>query len=230
MIKTAIMQRIPEPDLMNDEAQVRAYAEADFEAPHEQLLQLFGDYYPEPGRPGPVLDLGCGAADISIRFAKKYRHAQIDAIDGAEMMLKYADQSITTQKLNDRIQLIHDYLPSQALKAKHYDTIICNSLLHHLEDPMVLWHCIDHCAHDNAAVFIMDLMRPDTEAQARELVDTYVGNEPAILQHDFYHSLLAAYRIEEVEAQLQKSPLKGYQVNQVSDRHFIVSAHPKASL
>jgi len=56
------MQRIPEPDLMNDEAQVRAYAEADFEAPHEQLLQLFGDYYPAPDRSGTVLDLGCGAS------------------------------------------------------------------------------------------------------------------------------------------------------------------------
>jgi len=145
------------------------------------------------------------------------------------MMLRYANQAITTQRLNDRIQLIHDYLPSNTLKAQHYDTIICNSLLHHLEDPMVLWRCIDHCAKDNAAVFIMDLMRPDTEAQARELVDSYVGDEPAILQHDFYHSLLAAYRIEEIEEQLRKSPLEGYQVNVVSDRTIIVSAHPKTS-
>ena len=33
------------------------------------------------------MDLGCGAADISIRFAKAFPNYQIDALDGAEAML-----------------------------------------------------------------------------------------------------------------------------------------------
>jgi hypothetical protein len=33
------MDRIPEPELMDDEAQAKAYADADFAAPHERCAQ-----------------------------------------------------------------------------------------------------------------------------------------------------------------------------------------------
>lgn len=40
------MQRIPEPDLMDDDAQARAYAEADFSEPHENFIALFKQQWP----------------------------------------------------------------------------------------------------------------------------------------------------------------------------------------
>ena len=35
------MERIPEPDLMSEQEQARAYAEADFSEPHENFVDLF---------------------------------------------------------------------------------------------------------------------------------------------------------------------------------------------
>ena len=44
---------------------------------------------------------------------------------------------------------------------------------------------------------------------------------PKVLRTDFYNSLLAAYRLDEVEEQLVKGGLEGLRVEVVSDRHFI---------
>jgi hypothetical protein len=68
----------------------------------------------------------------------------------------------------------------------------------------------------------MDLLRPDTRERATQLVEQYAQNEPEILRRDFFNSLLAAYRLDEVTAQLHQAGLSQLQVKVVSDRHFIV--------
>ena len=82
------MQRIPEPELMTDEHQAIAYANADFEEPHSHFIELLketiGEQLPQSGT---AMDLGCGAADISIRFAKAFPNYQFDALDGADSHL-----------------------------------------------------------------------------------------------------------------------------------------------
>lgn len=95
-------------------------------------------------------------------------------------------------------------------------------MLHHLANPAVLWTTVKQVAQLNSPIFIMDLMRPESLTQAEIIVQQYAGGEPDRLQQDFYNSLLAAYRLDEVEAQLQKSGLDYLTVHEVSDRHFIV--------
>jgi len=57
------------------------------------------------------------------------------------------------------------------------------------------------------------------------MVQQYSANEPKILRHDFYHSLLAAYNIEEVAAQLQSAGLIRLHLHEVSDRHWVAVGH-----
>jgi len=223
------MQRIPEPDLMDDAEQARAYAEADFEQPHEQFVALFQQQFPQSDIRGGVLDLGCGPCDVSWRFARAYPQCHIDAVDGAATMLTHAQELIERHGLQSRIGLHLCYLPDDVLPQTAYGTIISNSLLHHLADAQVLWQCISRVASPGAAVFIMDLMRPDNPDQARMLVDEYACDEAEILRHDFYHSLLAAYTVAEVRAQLLFAGLEGLQVQAVSDRHLTVSGTLGAS-
>ena len=216
------MQRIPEPELMDDEAQARAYAEADFEAPHSYFIELFQQTYPTLSINGSVLDLGCGPADISLRFAKAYPQCELHGVDGAAAMLALGEQAVQRAGLQDRIRLLPGYLPGARLPRQQYDVVISNSLLHHLTDPMALWQTLQDYAASAAPEFVMDLMRPASTQQAQSLVDEYAAEEPEVLQHDFYHSLLAAYTPQEVQQQLSvlALPLK---VKVVSDRHFIVT-------
>lgn len=67
------MQRIPEADLMDDPAQATAYGQADFSEAHDRFIVLFRERFGMESWGGPVLDLGCGTGDITVRFAKAFR-------------------------------------------------------------------------------------------------------------------------------------------------------------
>ena len=110
---------------------------------------------------GLVRDVGCGPADISIRFAKTYPRCLIEGVDGSKNMLKHGREDVIKQKLERRVDLICGYLPKAQLPRAHYDVIISNSLLHHLTDPMMLWDMIKKYTTRHTSVFIMDLMQPD---------------------------------------------------------------------
>jgi hypothetical protein len=53
-------------------------------------------------------------------------------------------------------------------------------------------------------------------------VDEYAGTEPEILRRDFFNSLLAALRPEEIMELLAQAGLTPFQVEAVGDRHMIV--------
>ena len=214
------MKRIPESELMNDPTQVLAYAGANFDEPHEMFMDELQRVFPEVT--GRVLDLGCGAADISIRFAKRFADCQIDGIDGAPRMLEQAQQAVTQARLERQICLFEGLLPSVQLPYNHYDIIISNSLLHHLHTPSVLWESIKRFGKLGSQIFIMDLLRPDTTQAAKQITETYVSGEPKILQTDFFNSLCAAFLPEEVTEQLRDAGLQQLTVEVISDRHFIV--------
>lgn len=218
------MQRIPEPELMDEPEQARAYAGADFSEPHQAFVEHFAQYFPLH-RPRRVLDLGCGAADVTIRFARAHPGCELTGVDGAPAMLALARDTITRVELDHRVYLHEARLPDTTLSQHAFDTVISNSLLHHLSDPQVLWRAVVDCAAPGAAVFIMDLRRPDTRTQAGRLVQEYSGNEPEVLRRDFFNSLLAAYRPEEIAAQLAQANLSCLLVEAVGDRHVVVHGH-----
>jgi len=216
------MERIPEPELMEEVEQATAYARADFEEPHARFIALFREKFPDAVVAGEVLDLGCGPADISIRFARAFPQCAVHGVDGAEAMLAHGRQRLSREGFSRRVKLSRAYLPGASLPAAAYTAVISNSLLHHMRDPLALWETVKHCAMPGAPVFVMDLRRPDSRERAQTLMEEYAAGEPPVLRHDFFHSLLAAYLPEEVAAQLHVAGLAGLQVEEISDRHLLI--------
>ncbi len=214
------MDRILEPELMEDEAQGEAYAQADFSGPNMQFLDLFAAKFPNFSARGRVLDLGCGPADILVRFVRRYPGCQCVGVDGSEAMLAPGRRVIEQKSLSHCISLHCQCLPL-AVSTQCFQAILSNSLLHHLHQPRVLWQTVADCAAPGASILIMDLFRPRSQDAARRIVTTYAGNESPILQEDFYNSLLAAFRVEEVRAQLRQAGLD-LRCEEVSDRHLAV--------
>ncbi|MBS3953292.1 MAG: class I SAM-dependent methyltransferase [Methylomicrobium sp.] len=215
------MLRQTEPELMLDPAQVEAYALADFSIPHNRFIELLQQRVAAESFCGKALDLGCGPGDIAARFIKAYQYADLHAVDGSLPMLNFAAHHLPADVLG-RIEFIHAKLPQVSLPCPDYDLIFSNSLLHHLPEPQALWQVIKDYSRPGTQVAVMDLVRPASQEAASELVEHYSADEPAILKHDFYHSLLAAFTLEEVEEQLKQAQLN-FNVELVSDRHVFIS-------
>lgn len=222
MMDREMLSRTPEPELMDDPEQARAYAQADFAQAHDEIVGHFSRVFPGHRPGGLALDLGCGPADLTVRFARRHPGCLIEALDGSQAMLAHAERRILAEGLGWRIRLRQAVLPHTQLPAGAYQTILSNSLLHHLHDPQVLWSSIAQVAARRAHVFVADLRRPDSLARARELVARYAGGEPNILRRDFYNSLLAAFTPQEIAAQLEACGLAQLVVESITDRHLIV--------
>jgi ubiquinone/menaquinone biosynthesis C-methylase UbiE len=217
------VKRVPEPELMEGQEQAQAYAEADFSEPNELFIRCFRELQPDFAGPARVLDLGCGPADIVLRFARAYPQAECHALDGSAAMLELARQSLAREpELHARISLRREILPSASLTNAGYDVILSNSLLHHLSDPGILWQTLKQVGRPGAAVLIMDLRRPTSASQVEALVATYAADAPEVLRRDFRNSLYAAFTPQEVEGQLSENGLEKLRVDRVSDRHLTV--------
>jgi ubiquinone/menaquinone biosynthesis C-methylase UbiE len=64
------MDRILEPELMNDPQQALIYAQADFEKENQGFVDRFREYFPEFTE-GHILDLGCGPGDIPVHYGSR---------------------------------------------------------------------------------------------------------------------------------------------------------------
>lgn len=216
------MERIPEPELMDGVEQAEAYAVADFAEVNARFVDAFRTRFPSFAR-GTIVDLGCGPADIAIRLARILPQARIVSVDGSRAMLAHARRAVAAARLDDRVELVEGILPRAWPRDCTFDAAVSNSLLHHLHEPLVLWSEIKAITKVGAPILVVDLMRPASRVAARDIVETYAGNERPILKTDFYNSLLAAFTVDEVRAQLRAARLDdAFTVEVTSDRHLSV--------
>ena len=218
---SATMHRTPEPELMDEPAQARAYAEADFSEPNQLFADAVAETLGQTHR-GRLLDLGCGPGDICLRLARALPDWRIVGLDAGPNMLKLAAAAVADSDQGGRIELIQARLPEHGL-TRPFDAIVSNSLLHHLPDPMTLWHSVVELAQPGTYVQVMDLHRPDSLARARWLVDEHAAGAPEILRQDFYNSLLAAWTIEEVRDQFEQAGLGDLRLTRPTERHWMAS-------
>ena len=215
---------------MNDAEQARAYATADFEQAHSEIMRCFaqclaGRLSVVDGAPDAAfdaVDLGCGDADIAVRLAKLHRRARVVAVDGSREMLRHAQERIRKERLGERVRVVEAVLPQTPLPEGAYDVIVSNSLLHHLHDPQVLWRVARRLGKPAACIFVADLSRPADLAQVEALVERHAANEAPVLQRDFHNSLLAAFTPGEIENQLQEAGLAHLSVKTIDDHHLTV--------
>lgn len=216
------MQRVPEPELMDDEAQAHAYAEADFSEPNRHFAALFAEHV-GPAFAGRLCDLGCGPAEIPLLLAEAHPEAQVIAVDGSAEMLAAGQARYAQRPAWGRVQLVEALMPVTALPGGPFDAVISNSLLHHLHQPEALWASVRALGRPGTTVLVMDLFRPPTPEAAQAIVDRYADGAPEVLRVDFYNSLLAAFEPDEVRAQLAAAGLGGLVVSTISDRHLLVT-------
>lgn len=213
------MQRQPEPEYMDLPEEAEAYAAADFSQVNEAFVTRLLEVAVGRDR-ADVLDLGTGPADIPIRAVRQRPGWHVTAADASQAMLDIAAKAIAQAGLADRITPVLTDAKTLDLPAGKFEVVFSNSILHHINDVDAFWAEIKRVAAPGAVIFVRDLARPADEAAARRIVDENAGGESAMLQEEFYRSLLAAYTVEEIREQLHRAGLDGLRVEMVTDRHL----------
>jgi 2-polyprenyl-3-methyl-5-hydroxy-6-metoxy-1,4-benzoquinol methylase len=87
-----------------------------------------------------VLDLACGAGDVSLSLAKRARQSGMSLTlhgwDKSPVAVELAEATARKQKITDVEFLVRDVLLDPI--EKPYDVVICTLFLHHLETPQIV--------------------------------------------------------------------------------------------
>jgi SAM-dependent methyltransferase len=217
------MRRIVEPEIMEDVDQAKAYDGADFSSAHNRRVDVFRQLAPPKALKGLFLDLGCGSGDLDFRLLNALPECSIIGVDGSRAMIELAREATDRHpELHGRASFIEAFIPSDALPKGPYNTVMSNSFLHHLHEPLVLWETIKQVATPDTFIFVSDLRRPESAEEARRIVEELAGDEAEILKRDFFNSLCAAFEVPEVDDQLARAGIAGLKVQPLDDIHLIV--------
>ncbi len=214
-----MLERVLEPEVMDDWQEATAYDAMDFSAVNRDFAQTAIDLHPQAVR---VLDIGTGSAHIPIILCQEKSGYQILGVDLAQSMLTLGLRNIEDAGLLQRIRL-------ELADGKHlpypnweFDMVISNSLVHHLPQPLGFFREVARLVKPNGAVLIRDLLRPNSLAEIDRLV-TEAGDYGERQNQLFRDSLAAALTLAEVQELVTAAKMTDYQLNQSSNRHWTLA-------
>lgn len=214
------LRRTPEPAPDDPIQEAADYHEMD----HSGVNRVFVEDLIAGGPVGPqVIDLGCGPGAIPIELCREDESVTVMAIDAEVAMLEIAKREIDMAGMIDRIILEHaDAGKMGDFEEGMAETVISNSLLHHLDEPEAGLRACRRLLRPGGRLFIRDLARPATVEEIEQLVLQYTGEENAVAQQLFRQSFHAALTLDEIREMAGGLGIAAEHVQMTSDRHWTI--------
>jgi trans-aconitate methyltransferase len=227
------MERIPEPELMEEKKQVISYDEADFSEGEVNLINQIDHYLLRKnislGENDLIVDLGCGPGNISEKLAIKWPNTEVIGIDGSKEMILRAEYnkniSNNQKKLKNLLYIcsdIKDIKSDNFLFNKEISLLVSNSLIHHITYIEDFFNTIKSLSSNSTVNFHKDLKRPLDEKSALELKAQCSKIYNETLTNDYYASLKASYTFKELKNFTLKNNLSSLEVFEDGDKYLIV--------
>ena len=227
------MERVPEPELMEEKEQVISYDEADFSEGEVNLINQINHYLLRKnislGEKDLIVDLGCGPGNISEKLAIKWPNTEVVGIDGSKEMILRAEynKKISTNKkklknLSYICSDIKDIKSNNFLIKKRISLLVSNSLIHHITNLEDFFNTIRSLSSNVTVNFHKDLKRPSDEKSAQELKAECSTKYNKILTNDYYASLRASYTFKELKNFTLENGLSSLDVFEEGDKYLIV--------
>lgn len=211
------LERVLEPEVMESHQEAVDYDAMD----HSEVNRVFVDDLLASGETGQdILDLGTGTAQIPVVLCQRLENCRVMAVDLAVQMLDLAVYNVEAAGLINQIQLAHVDAKQMPFEDNMFDTVISNSIVHHIPDPYDVLKEAVRVLKPGGQFFFRDLLRPDTDEQVGELVKTYAGEENEHQQKMFDDSLRAALSLDEIRQLVEQLGFDPSQVTETSDRHW----------
>jgi len=217
--------RVLEPEWMDSDEEATTYDGMDHAVVNQRFVDDFlSQSSGQSSNPIPwLVDLGTGTGQIPIRLAATIS-TKILAVDAAAAMLRVALEQITSRQFTRQIQLILANARSLPFDDGEVHLLISNSLIHHIHEPEVVIAEIHRVLSPGGRVFVRDLSRPASAAEAHRLVQEVARQESPLAQKLFAESLQAALTVDEMRALIQPWGYPAESVQVTSNRHWTWSA------
>ncbi len=205
------LERVPEPEVMDEASEVEAYSAAAAQSYLEKIDRSFVEHVGRllPQKKGLALDVGCGPGQIPIMMAQRWPGLRIVGVDAAPGMVEQARRNAAAARVPISFQVLRvageddGRLPFDDCS---FDLVTCNSVLHHLPDPISVLDEIARVAKPSGAVLVRDLRR----ALLFPLHVRWFGRHYSGEMRRLYEaSVRAAYTPKELQQLLSRSRLNG---------------------
>lgn len=225
------MDRKAEPELMNTKDQVDSYAEADFSYEENNFIRFIRKTLKKNkinlNGSDLIVDLGCGPGNMSEKLSLEWPNVPVIGIDGSKEMILKAEsrKNLHPKKLNNLIYLYKDIKNiklTDISNKKKITLLISNSLIHHLTHIDEFFECIISLSSKETLNFHKDLVRPLNEKSALKLKAECSLQYNEILTNDYYASLQASYRANELKDFILKKNLNQFEVLEEGKKYLIL--------
>jgi len=227
------MERVPEPELMEEKEQVISYDKADFSEGEVNLINQINYYLLSKNislsEKDLIVDLGCGPGNISEKLAIKWPNTEVVGIDGSKEMIlraEYNNSISTNQKKLKNLRYIcsdiKDIKSNNFLFKKRISLLVSNSLIHHITNLEDFFNTIRSLSSNITVNFHKDLKRPLNEKSALELKAQCSIKYNEILTNDYYASLRASYTFKELKNFTLENDLSSLDVFEEGENYLIV--------
>ncbi|HXW60969.1 MAG TPA: class I SAM-dependent methyltransferase [Candidatus Acidoferrales bacterium] len=210
------LPRIPEPEAMDDSAEVEAYASA----AEQTHLDAIDDTFVEHAigllgaRPrGRALDIGTGPGQIVIKLARQLTLWKFTGVDRSQAMIAQASRNLAAvgDTLVGRVEFQAADGTCLPFPNGSFDFVMCNSVLHHLAEPQKLLGAMARLAKPEGAILLRDLRRPGRLAYPLH-VWRHGRHYSGTMRKLFRDSVRSAYTVDELRKLVDGSPLRGVRV------------------
>jgi ubiquinone/menaquinone biosynthesis C-methylase UbiE len=216
-----MLPRILEPEVMDSAQEALDYDQMDHAEVNRKFVEdLLAVGIDVSERQTDVLDLGTGTAQIPIQLCRQHALCRVMAADAAISMLELARYNVELAGLIERIQLTHMDAKALPFDSEMFDVVMSNSIVHHIPQPLAVLREAVRVTRPGGLLFFRDLLRPETQSQRQQLVQTYAGTANAYQQKMFADSLHAALTLFEVQELVTQLGFDLNSVQQTSDRHW----------
>ena len=226
------LPRVPEPEVMDDSAEVEAYASAAAQAHLDAIDDTFVEHAirlvsgKERGR---ALDIGTGPGQIVIKLARRLTLWKFIGVDRSPGMIAQANQNLAAAggALAGRVEFQAANGKALEFPDKSFDFVMCNSVLHHIAEPEKLLAEMARLAKPGGAILLRDLRRPGRLAHPWHVWRNGRHYSGEMLRL-YRASVRAAYTLEELQRLLDSSALHGARVFKHRSTHIGIE-RPAAS-
>lgn len=215
-----LLPRTLEPEVMDTQEEVSEYLAMDHRTVNERFVE---DLYAGGPVGNRVMDLGCGTAQIPVLLCQRSLDIHVLAVDSSVEMLETARIEVEMGGVVGQVQLAHADCKTMAdYESESVPTVISNSLIHHLPEPLDALKQMVRLVEPGGRLFVRDLARPDSEREVEALVVQYAGEESLFAQQLLRQSLHAALTLGEIQQLAEVAGITPSSIRMTSDRHWTI--------